>query len=46
MNTKQFKDVQHFFETMPKLTHTIKVTNPKTKKENEITLSGFDDFFG
>jgi folate-dependent tRNA-U54 methylase TrmFO/GidA len=45
LNTKQFKDVQKFFETMPKLKHTIKIKNPKTKKESEITLSGLNDFF-
>ena len=45
-NTKQFKDVEKFFTTMPKLSHTVKVKNPKTKKESEITLSGLNDFFG
>jgi hypothetical protein len=46
MNTKQFKEIQLFFDTMPKLKHTIKVTNPKTKKESEIILNGLNDFFG
>jgi len=46
LNTKQFKDVQKFFETMPKLKHEIKVKNPKTKKESKITLTGLNDFFG
>ena len=46
LSTKQFKDVQAFFDTMPKLKHTIKVTNPKTKKESKITLTGLNDFFG
>jgi hypothetical protein len=46
LNTKQFKDVQKYFETMPKLKHTIKIKNPKTKKESEITLTGLNDFFG
>ena len=45
LNTKQFKDVQNFFETMPKLKHDITITNPKTKKESKITLSGLNDFF-
>ena len=45
MNTKQFKDVQAFFDTMPKLKHTIKITNPNTKKTSEVTLSGLNDFF-
>ena len=45
MNTGQFQKVQQFFDTMPKLKHTIKVKNPKTKKESEITLTGLNDFF-
>ena len=45
MNTTQFADVQKFFDTMPKLTHTVKIKNPKTKKESEIILSGLNDFF-
>jgi len=45
LNTKQFKDVQKFFETMPKLKHEITITNPKTKKENKVTLTGLNDFF-
>ena len=46
LNTKQFKDVQKFFDTMPKLKHEITVKNPKTKKESKITLTGLNDFFG
>ena len=46
LNTKQFKDVQKFFDTMPKLKHEITVKNPKTKKENKVTLTGLNDFFG
>ena len=46
MNTAQFKKVQKFFDTMPKLKHTIKVKNPKTKKSSDITLNGLNDFFG
>ena len=45
LNTKQFQDIQKFFDTMPRLKHTIKVKNPKTKKESEITLQGLNDFF-
>jgi len=45
LNTKQFKDVQQFFETMPKLKHEITITNPKTKKESKVTLTGLNDFF-
>jgi len=46
LNTKQFKDLQKFFETMPKLKHEITIKNPKTKKESKITLTGLNDFFG
>jgi hypothetical protein len=46
MNTTQFQDVQAFFDSMPKLRHEITVKNPKTKKENIVTLSGLNDFFG
>ena len=45
LSTKQFKDVQKFFETMPKLKHEITIKNPKTKKESKITLTGLNDFF-
>ena len=45
LNTKQFKKLQKFFDTMPKLKHAVKVKNPKTKKMNEITLQGLNDFF-
>ena len=46
LSTKQFKDVQKFFETMPKLKHEITIKNPKTKKESKVTLTGLNDFFG
>ena len=46
LNTKQFRDVQKFFDTMPKLKHEITIKNPKTKKESKITLTGLNDFFG
>ena len=46
LNTKQFREVQKFFDTMPKLKHEITVKNPKTKKESKITLTGLNDFFG
>ena len=46
MNSGQFRKVQSFFDTMPKLTHTVKVTNPKTKKTSEVKLTGLNDFFG
>ena len=45
MNSSQFKDIEKFFETMPKLSHKIKVTNPKTEVENEVVLEGLASFF-
>lgn len=45
MNSSQFKGIEKFFETMPKLSHTIKVTNPKTKVESEVVLEGLASFF-
>ena len=45
MNTSQFQKIQLFFDSMPKLKHTVKVKNPKTKKESEIVLQGLNDFF-
>ena len=45
LNTKQFKLIEKFFSTMPKLQHTIKVTNPQTKVESEVVLEGLAAFF-
>jgi hypothetical protein len=45
MNSSQFKDIEKFFETMPKLSHTVKVTNPNTKVESEVVLEGLASFF-
>jgi len=45
MNSSQFKDIEKFFETMPKLSHTIKVTNPNTQVESEVVLEGLASFF-
>ena len=44
MNSAQFKDIEKFFETMPKLSHKIKITNPKTKVESEVVLEGLASF--
>ena len=46
LNSKQFKMIEKFFETMPKLSHTVTVVNPNTKKENKIVLEGLQNFFG
>ena len=46
MNADQFKKIEKFFETMPKLSHTFTVVNPNTKVENTVTLEGLTSFFG
>ena len=46
LNTTQFQKIEKFFETMPKLSHTIKVLNPKTKVESDVLLEGLTAFFG
>ena len=46
LNSKQYKQVEKFFATMPKLSHTIEITNPNTKKKSSIVLEGLADFFG
>jgi len=45
MNSSQFKDIEKFFETMPKLSHKIKVKNPNTEVESEVVLEGLASFF-
>ena len=45
MNSSQFKAIESFFETMPKLSHTVKVINPKTKVESDVVLEGLASFF-
>ena len=46
MNSSQFKEIEKFFETMPKLKHIIEVTNPNTKVTSEVVLEGLASFFG
>ena len=46
MNSSQFKEIEKFFETMPKLKHIIEVTNPNTKVKSEVVLEGLASFFG
>ena len=45
LNTNQFKLIESFFTSMPKLSHTIKVKNPNTKVESDVTLEGLASFF-
>jgi len=46
MNSIQFKQIEKFFETMPKLSHTVEVTNPVTKVKSTVVLEGLSSFFG
>jgi len=46
LNSSQFKEIEQFFDTMPKLSHKVKVINPNTKVESEIVLEGLQNFFG
>ena len=45
LSSEHFKLLQEFFETMPKLKHEVKFKNPKTKKQNKMTLEGMQSFF-
>ena len=45
LTSAQFAKIEKFFETMPKLTHTLEVVNPNTKKKNTVVLEGLSDFF-
>jgi hypothetical protein len=46
LTSQQFQEIEKFFNTMPKLAHTVKVTNPNTKVESEVILEGLTSFFG
>ena len=45
MNSSQFKDIESFFTTMPKLSHEVEVLNPKTNKKGTVILEGLSSFF-
>jgi hypothetical protein len=45
MNSSQFKQIEKFFETMPKLSHTVNIKNPTTEIESEVVLEGLSSFF-
>lgn len=45
MNSSQFKEIENFFNTMPKLSHTVKIKNPNTGVESEVVLEGLVSFF-
>ena len=46
LSSKQFKEVEKFFNTMPKLSHEVKITNPNTKVESSVVIEGLASFFG
>jgi len=45
LTSEHFQKLQEFFETMPRLKHDVKFKNPKTKKQNKMTLEGMQSFF-
>ena len=45
LNSKQFKEIENFFSTMPKLSHSVEITNPKTKVKSTVVLEGLSSFF-
>jgi hypothetical protein len=46
MNSMQFKQIENFFDTMPKLSHEVELVNPKTKVKSTVVLEGLSSFFG
>ena len=46
LTTEKFQSLAEFFDTMPKVAHSIDVTNPKTKKKGEVVIEGIQSFFG
>ena len=46
MNSLQFKQIENFFDTMPKLSHEVELVNPKTKVKSTVVLEGLSSFFG
>ena len=45
LNTDQFESLGNFFDTMPKVQHSVEITNPKTKKKGEVIIDGIKSFF-
>ncbi len=46
LNSSQFKEVEKFFDTMPRISHDIEVENPNTKVKSTVKLEGLASFFG
>ena len=45
LSSKQFKEIEKFFETMPKLSYSTKVTNPNTNIDTDVLIEGLTNFF-
>ena len=45
LTNEQFEGISNFFDTMPKVQHVVKITNPKTKKKGEVVIEGIESFF-
>jgi hypothetical protein len=45
LTSNQFKEIERFFSTMPKLSHILKIKNPNTQVESEVILEGLTSFF-
>ena len=45
-DVSQLEEVMKFFNTMPKVTHTVKVKNPKTQVESDVVIEGLESFLG
>jgi ribosomal protein L5 len=45
LTTDQFEKITDFFDTMPKVQHSVEITNPKTKKKGEVVIEGIQSFF-
>ena len=46
LTSNQFKEIEKFFETMPKLSHEIEIKNPNTGVESKVVIEGLSAFFG
>ena len=45
LDSKAYKKINDFFDSMPRLKQDVVIENPKTKVKTELTLSGLNDFF-
>tara|TARA_B100001175_G_C19496478_1_gene635630 strand:+ start:697 stop:1422 length:726 start_codon:yes stop_codon:yes gene_type:complete len=45
LSSEQFQKIKHFFDTIPKLTHTVKYNCKTCVEEKETTIEGINSFF-